>query len=817
MGRELPTGTVTLLFTDIEGSTKLLHELGPEAYAEALADHRQRLRAAFDAHGGTEVDTQGDAFFVAFTDAEEALTAAADAQDRLREGPIRVRMGLHTGRPRLTPEGYVGSDVHKGARIAAGAHGGQVVLSRETRDLVGDGFTISDLGEHRIKDFAEPVWIHQLGIESFPPLKTISNTNLPRPASSFVGREQEVAEVVAFLRDGARLLTLTGPGGSGKTRLSIEAASELVPGFKNGVFWVGLAALRDPELVMETIDQTLGAKDGVAAHIGQREMLLVLDNFEQVVEAAPRLASLIEACPNLRVIVTSREVLQVRGEVRYQVPPLADPEAVELFCSRCGLVPDETIAELCRRLDNLPLAVELAAARTSVLSPAQILGRLGQRLDLLKGGRDAEARQRTLRATIEWSYDLLHDDERSLFARLAVFRGGCDLETAEAVADADLDTLQSLVEKSLLRHTGERFWMLETIREFATERLDASDEAWERRRVHADHFLSLAEEAYPHLKGTPKEWLDRLEAEHDNLRAAMDRFEGWGDLQSALRLGGALYRFWYMRGHLAEGARRLERMLGADQRPTAARADALNGAAVMAANLGDQTGARRRAAEARELHRRLGNHWGAAYAGFLLGVVAAEEGDHETARRLDEESAERFRQLGDDHYALVAMDNLAWSLTELGEIDRARSVLEEEVLPLARASGNERVEAMALGGLAQVALDEQRPSDALPLLQRSLRILLALGNEQMMARDLRRFARGLALMARPEWATMLLAASEALRERSGASEGGYEEMNQRTQARIREQLDEAAFDEAWRQGSKLTGDEAVARALELRL
>src|SRR5438034_2473502 len=489
--RDLPTGTVTFLFSDIEGSTKLLREVGAEAYGRALAEHRSKLRDAFARYGGVEVDTQGDAFFVAFSAPPEALAAAAEVQEILSSGPIQVRMGIHTGTPHLTDEGYVGEDVNKGARIAAAGHGGQVLLSKETRELVD--IEVSDLGEHRLKDFAEPAWIFQLGKEHFPPLKTISNTNLPRPASSFVGRENEVEEVASMLHDGTRLLTLTGPGGSGKTRLAIEAAYGLVPEFKNGVFWVDLATLRDSRIVSETVAHTLGAKHGLAEHIEERDILILLDNFEQVVEAAPELSDLLEACPNLRLLVTSRQVLRVRGEVEYPVPPLAEPEAVELFCTRSRVQPDQIVAQLCRCLDNLPLAVELAAARTRVLSPAQILERMSTRLDLLKGGRDAEARQQTLRATIEWSYDFLSTEEKALFARLAVFAGGCTLEAAEAVANADLDVLESLVEKSLLRHTEERFWMLETIREYAMERLRASDEEAEIGSRHMRWFVSFLE------------------------------------------------------------------------------------------------------------------------------------------------------------------------------------------------------------------------------------------------------------------------------------------------------------------------------------
>ncbi|HJT63820.1 MAG TPA: adenylate/guanylate cyclase domain-containing protein, partial [Candidatus Limnocylindria bacterium] len=574
------------MFTDIEGSTRLLHELGAGPYSEAVAHHRQAIRSAIAEHGGVEVDTQGDAFFVAFPTPEGAVAAAVAVSEALREGPIKVRVGIHTGAPLLAGEGYVGPDVNLGARIAAAGHGGQVLLSHETRARVD--VDAIDLGEHRLKDFADPVAIFQLGAEHFAPLKTISNTNLPRPASSFIGRDAEVEEVVAQLRDGVRLLTLTGPGGSGKTRLAIEAAADLIPDFRAGVFWVGLAPVRDPALVSQGIATTLGAKDGLAEHIGEREMLLLVDNLEQVIEAAPQLADLVEACPRLRLLVTSRERLRVRGEVEYPVLPLAEREAIELFRARSRLGPDPAIAELCRRLDHLPLAVELAAARTAVLTPTQILERLGQRLDLLKGGRDADARQRTLRSTIVWSYELLTAEEQRLFARLSVFAGGCTLDSAATVVDAELDALQSLVDKSLVRRTEGRFWMLETIREFAGERLEASGEAEEIRRRHLDHFFRLAEEAEASLNatGVGNELVDWLELELDNFRAALDVAEGT-DSQRALRLAGALTELWDRRGHHAEGLARLERLVRVDDRPTGAYAWALNGVSQLASRTGD--------------------------------------------------------------------------------------------------------------------------------------------------------------------------------------------------------------------------------------
>jgi predicted ATPase len=481
-----------------------------------------------------------------------------------------LRIGLHTGTPLVTDEGYVGDDVHFAARVAASGHGGQVLLSTWTRELI-DGHLLTDLGEHRLKDIDGAVSIYQLGDEIFPRLKTISNTNLPRPASSFLGREREQSDVVRELQSGTRLLTLTGPGGSGKTRLAVEAAATLVPEYKAGVFWVGLASLREPSLVMDEIAQTIGAKDGLAPHIGEREMLLLLDNLEQVIEAAPDLSGLLQTCPYLTLLCTSRELLRVQGEVEYEVPPLASSEAVSLFCERSRLEPSEELPELCARLDNLPLAVELAAARTKALSPAQILERLSQRLDLLKGGRDADPRQQTLRTTIQWSYDLLSIEEQRLFRALSVFSGGCTLEAAEEVADASLDTLQSLVEKSLLRFTDSRYWMLETIREYAGGRLEEAGDAGRVNERHRDWFVSLAEQADMSSRGGDRMWFDLLEAENDNARVAVDAARRLGQTDVELRLATHLWQFWAERGHVGEGVRVLEDALdrSLDQPPRA--------------------------------------------------------------------------------------------------------------------------------------------------------------------------------------------------------------------------------------------------------
>jgi predicted ATPase len=806
--RDLPSGIVTFLFTDVEGSTKLLHELGADAYGTALLEHRRVLRDTFTRHGGVEVDTQGDAFFVAFPKGVGAIDAAREAQDALLSGPIRVRIGIHTGTPNLSQEGYVGHDVHLGARIAAAAHGGQVLLSKETRELADVEAT--DLGEHRLKDFDEPISIFQLGKARFPPLKTISNTNLPRPASSFVGREAEVEDVVSRLQDGARLLTLTGPGGSGKTRLAIEAAATLVPQFKAGVFWVGLATIRDAALVSDTIAQTLGTEDVLAKHIGARELLLLLDNLEQVVESAPELGALVEACPNLTLLVTSRELLRVKGEVEYPVLPLAEPEAVELFCTRAQAEPDETVNALCRALDNLPLALELAAARTSVLSPKQILERLSKRLDLFKGSRDADPRQATLRATIAWSYDLLSHEEKQLFARLAVFAGGCTLEAAEEIADAELDILQSLVDKSLVRHAEERFWMLETIREFAIERLRESTDGEVLRRQHADHFLLLAEEAEPHLPAYDRVWVETLEREHDNLRSAIDWLEAAEETQLALRLAGALGRFWLVKGFVREGHSTLARLLEEDLRPTLARAKALT-ALVNLSNADRKS--RRNADEALALATELEDP--AMIATAKLGLASCfVEADLPRARLLYEESAEAFRELGDDHLVLVAIRSLAWAHALLGEDGRARE-LHEENLRLARELGNERIEAITLGVVALYAADDGHIEQAVAMLKESHALHVHVGDPVQMNFAVWRFAALLATAGHAAAATTVLSASEALASEIGVDLNSWDPTAMpETFEKIRAQLDEATIEKAWQEGRTLAVDQAVELALD---
>jgi predicted ATPase/class 3 adenylate cyclase len=543
---ELPRGTVTFLFTDIEGSTRLLQDLGPENYASRLADHRRVLRDAFERHGGVEVDTQGDAFFVGFPTAPGALEAAREAQQRLE---IPVRMGLHTGTPLLTEEGYVGADVHRAARIAAAGHGGQVLVSAATAALL-DSAALRDLGEHRLKDLSAPERIFQLGDEEFPPLKTLYRTNLPIPATPFLGREHELGDVRELLaRDDARLLTLTGAGGSGKTRLALHAAGEVADAYPDGIWWVPLAPLTDATDVGPAAARVLGGGGTLAELVDGRRLLLLLDNFEHVVEAAPEVAAVLAECPHADVLVTSRERLRVQGEHVYPVPVLERAEARRLFVARARAArpdfePDERLDELCERLDDLPLALELAAARTSLLSTEQLLERLGNRLDLLRGGRDAETRQQTLRATIEWSYELLEPEEQRLLAGLSVFRGGWTLDAAERVADADLDLMQSLLDKSLVRRwESGRFGMLETIREFAAEQVSDDELAVLLRRL-LEYLTDLLEGANltPRSHGDPK--MEVAQDERPNVDVVLAWATKVGEARAGLRLLGLLEMYW---------------------------------------------------------------------------------------------------------------------------------------------------------------------------------------------------------------------------------------------------------------------------------
>jgi predicted ATPase/class 3 adenylate cyclase len=693
-----PSGTVTLVFTDVEGSTRLLGELGPDVYRAALAEHRRALRGAFGHFGGYEVDNQGDGFFYAFGSAGAAVGAVSEALQALQGGPLRIRAGLHTGEPGLDPPKYVGLDVHKAARIMAVGHGGQVVMSRATRELLDGALPLRDLGEHRLKDFEQPERLYQLGERTFAPLKTISNTNLPRPASSFVGRGSELVELAELIDSGRRLITLTGPGGTGKTRLAIEAASALVDRFRGGVTWVELAAVRDAALVLPAISQIVGARVELAEHVGDREHLIVLDNLEQVIDVAPELATLVEACPNLVLLVTSRERLAVRAEAEFEVAPLPDDDAVALFTGRSRVETSAEARELCRRLDNMPLALELAAARTKSLELDQILERLRGRLDLLTGGRDADPRQRSLRATIEWSYDLLDAGEQRLFARLAVF-AGCTLEAAEEVCDADVDTLGSLVEKSLVRHTRGRYWMLETIRVYALERLEGSGEHDTLAGRHAAWMLEFAERHDGLLVCVSDDAdADLVDAEHENGRLALEHLVG-RDPDSALRLASALAIVWARRGRSTEGSLLLANAIaaapGAEPAVMAKARYRAGSLFWFGSGLDD---ARASFGDALALFDTAGDRIGVVLSTTDLGMIALNRGDADSALSLSTAALDEARKL-DDPTALWYASCLAGNVhQERGDL-HAGTTLHLEAVRHAQDTGHPFPATVAKGGL----------------------------------------------------------------------------------------------------------------------
>jgi predicted ATPase/class 3 adenylate cyclase len=762
-----PTGTVTFLFTDIEGSTRMWQQDAP-AMQLALSRHDRILRDVIEEHGGYVFKTAGDAFCAAFPTAPEALEAALFAQLALLEeewsveGDVRVRMALHTGVAEERNADYFGPSVNRVARLLSAGHGGQVLLSAATHEMVRDqlpaGVSLLDLGERQLKDLFRPERVFQLiapGLPSeFPPLKTLEGrpNNLPLQPTPLVGREREVAEIADRVRsEEARLLTLTGPGGTGKTRLALQAAADLLDEFSDGAFFVALAPITDPELAASAIAGPLGVKESgdqplevsLKAYLRDKHLLLVLDNFEQVLEGAPLVGDLLGACPKLKVLATSRIPLRLYGEQEYPVSPLALPdprvlpplevltqyEAVRLFVERARAIEPHfevtnesapAVAEICARLDGLPLAIELAASRVRILPPQKMLQRLGNRLKLLKGGaRDLPTRQQTLSGTIDWSHDLLDEGEKALFGRLSVFAGGRTLEAIEEICDPEgdlevdpLDGVESLLEKSLLRQVegpnGEpRFVMLETVHEYAREKLEESGEAEDVKRAHAEYFLALAEEADVELKGPDQlEWLDRLEAEHDNMRTAL----GWalesGETELALRLAGSLWWFWLVRGHLSEGRRWLEEALAKDGRAAiSVHAKALTGAGRLASEQGDLERATALLEESVRLFRGLGDEGGLADAVDNLGIAAAYQGNLEQATTFFEESLSLFRKAGDRWGVAEALNNLGATAVHLNGPDRVVP-LHEEALRLRRELGDKRGIMMSHGNLGVAASEE---------------------------------------------------------------------------------------------------------------
>jgi predicted ATPase/class 3 adenylate cyclase len=779
--RDLPTGTVTFLFTDVEGSTRLLHELGAEAYAEALAEHRRVIREACTVEGGVEVDTQGDAFFFAFPTATGALEAAVTLTDSLRSGPIKVRVGLHTGTPLVTAEGYVGNDVHRAARIAAAGHGGQVVVSSSTAALAEA--QLVDLGEHRFKDLAAPERVYQLGDGDFAPLETLYRTNLPVPATPFLGREQELRDVVELLtQPEIRLVTLTGPGGTGKTRLALQAAAEAAQTFPAGIWWVGLASLRDAKRLPAAVAESLGVEDRAGSEIADvvadatagRRLLLLLDNAEHLLpDVADEIARLRDL-DGPTMLVTSRERMQLQGEHAHAVPGLAEGDAAALFAARARavgqeLVVDEAVQELCARLDRLPLALELAAARTVVFSPAQLLERLSQRLDLLRAGRDADPRQQTLRATIEWSYELLEAAERELLRSLAVFVGGATYDAAEAICDATPDTLQSLIDKSLLRRRdttlGPRYWMLETIRAYADEKLEETGSADEVRRRHAEHMLELA-----HSVGMTMETMKRYGAqrhdvaiaEQDNLRAAIDWAAGV-DVALAVEIAVALENFWVTQDP-QEGVRRFAAFLArSDELPLELTAHAHRCSGNVTIMAGDRAGGVEQYEAALVGYREAGNEVGVLLAEYRA-FINREVGDLDERRAGLEALLARSRELELPSAEVQLLSSLAGVESRQGDADRAVELFRAAAAK-SEAIGFTWAERNIRQSLARALLDAGDIAAARDEGHRALELVRRTGDRLGAAWALTFFALLGSRTAAPELAGVLWGAVEAEHDR----------------------------------------------------
>jgi predicted ATPase/class 3 adenylate cyclase len=765
----MATETLTFLFTDIEGSTSLLRRVGGSTYADTLTAHRQVVRAGLAAHNGREIDTQGDAFFAVFTSPSACVAAMIEIQLGFasHEWPaaevVRVRMGAHSGEAVDTPNGPVGIDVHRAARVAAIAHGGQSIVSGTTATLVRDslpvGAWLRDLGSHRLKDLGRPEQIFQVQSEGlgtdFPPLRSLDNpelpNNLPDFLSAFVGREREIAEVRALV-ESSRLVTLTGAGGSGKTRLALQVVAELLDGSGDGVWFVDLAVVTDPERVPAAVAAALGIR-GQAGHplldtlldvLKEQRVLVLLDNCEHLVDACATFAERLErTCRNVRLVITSRQPLDIDGERVYRVLPLSLPgedvdsaedlagsEAVELFVQRAqthdstfGLddATADVVASICRKLDGIPFALELAAARLSTMSLVHLHDRLDQRFRLLTGGsRTALARQQTLQAAVDWSFDLLDEHERTVLCRLSGFVGGFELEAAEAVCavggieaiDVD-DLLGSLVSKSLVvaeRSSGTlRYHLLETIRQYAAERLaTAGSEAGRRHAqlAHAEFYLRLSETAAPELVG-PRQgpWLKRLDLEWDNIRAALTYLSAEPHrTEEVLRLGVALYRFFDSRGHLEPVAQLRAALERPDPVSPSLRARALWViGSLVAFGLGLESAAEMRTAseyaeQALEMARSLGDRGFLAEALSVASLAANADDESRRARLLGEEAVELARSVGDPRLVGWALMHLAIA-SPMSDPERQHA-LNIEALAWLRQAGDIYIASLVLLNLA---------------------------------------------------------------------------------------------------------------------
>lgn len=827
----LPSGTVTLLFTDIEGSTRLLQNLGVR-YSTILDLHHTLIRNAIAAHHGQEVNTEGDAFFAAFDRAIDGLKAAAQAQRALSafawpDGiALRVRMGLHTGTPLLINDDYVGLDVHRAARIASAAHGGQVLLSLATRELcegnLPPDFLLQDLGTHMLKDLHRLEHIYQLVLPelhtTFPPIKSLNTRshNLPAQQSPLLGREQAQNEICALLlQDDVRLLTLIGPGGIGKTRLSIQVAAEMIDAFPEGVYFIALAPISDPNLVLNTIAQTLGlqettvsAKDWLIQFLRNKQMLLILDNFEQVVESSYHIAQILENCAKVKIVATTRIPLHILIEKEYPVPPLAFPAAgklgadlqeishyasVVLFIERARSVkPDfqvtnanaSAIADICARLDGLPLAIELAASRIKYLSPQVLLNRLSSRLKVLTGGaRDLPIRQQTLFNLISWSYDLLLPDEKILLQRLSIFSGGSTVEAIETICGEDdlqpltvdiLDGVGSLVDKSLvIFHSGSqtRFGMLETIREFALAQLYKSEEYAALRQSYFNYYLSFAETGEIHLLSVQQQyWLELLEQEQNNFREILawsveEHFPVLG-----LRLGGALWRFWLMRGYLSEGLNRLEALLALY--PTAEPdshvfAKALYAAGTMAIRKGKYGQAEKWLMEGLLVSKTTNDAVLTALILNGLAITSSYQQKYDQAAAYFEESLALHQQAGYEHGVAIALLNLGEVAYYRDQLDRAEELTQQAEHMLEQHEPT-AIMAVVFTNLASIARRRGAFSHALAFAQKALVLQNQLHDSLGIAEVFECLGKIFASQGKSAYAARVFGASSSLRAMSGA-------------------------------------------------
>ncbi|MFK5647283.1 ATP-binding protein [Ornithinimicrobium sp. LYQ121] len=866
-GDLLPHGVVTFLFTDIQGSTQLLRRLG-DGYPEVLGTHQRLLREIFARHRGCEVDTQGDSFFVAFSSVRESIAAAGEAQQALygypwpHGEPVLVRMGLHTGEALLVDGHYVGMDVHRAARIANAGHGGQVLVSARSLELAG-GTPVKDLGEHRLKDLERPERLYQLLVEgvpdTFPALKSLgSPTNVPHHVSSLVGRSEERRQLRALLEDPAvRLVTVTGMGGTGKTRLGAHVALEALELFPDGVYFVDLSAVSSPAAVAPAIAEVLGVtaegdasvEERLRQHLANRTLLLLLDNVEHVLPAGVMVSALLEATTRVTVLATSQFPLGIQGEHEYPLDTLSLPaddslaqvgasDAVQLFVQRATQVRPSfrltiqnaaAVAQVCRLLDGLPLAIELAAARTRLFTPQVLVRRLDDRLGLLSGGpADAPERHRGLRATIDWSVDLLSAEERQFFSDLCVFSGGASLEAVEAVVPVSdghaLDLLESLVNHSLVRqrqpdHGEPRFQILQVLRDYGLEVARASPARLQAVRVrHADHFLDLATRVRgPNPGPAPQEHV--LDEERDNLEAALQfcldeaaRGDGAaGD--RAVRLAGRLGHHWYMHGQAREGSRLLELALASSPHPPADdEALALHFLGVLL----QHTGQANRAVEVLEravaLRQEAGDRDGEAASLNSLGAGLRYLSRLQEAQDRLWEAAAIRKELNQQGGLINVHNNIGLVLVDRGRVAEAKRLFADNLV-LDRERGDAWGAACSMLNLGVAQLVEDDPDGAAPLIGDALGVFLEQEDSDGAAETLEACV-GVGV-ARGRWtaAARVAAATEAFRRRTGLVASGPERvLIDRWTVRCREELSAEAFQQAWSEGAQMTLEQAAAYA-----